>query len=99
LNTVLIPDMRKIGIDYNSFKNMFISQIENPNKSDEKEMKYWEYRKINFQRSHRLEKHFIPSDELLQVIKTINRPQTWVVITESWCGDSAQNLPIISTIR
>lgn len=45
--------------------------------------KFYEYRKLNYQRSTRLEKIFIPIEET-----KISKPQKWIVITESWCGDS-----------
>ena len=32
------------------------------------------------------------------MLSQIVSPQQWIVITESWCGDSAQNLPIIARL-
>jgi hypothetical protein len=32
---------------------------------------------------------------LVELFGQINSKQTWLVITEDWCGDSAQNLPYI----
>lgn len=57
--------------------------------------KFYDYRKLNYQRSTRLEKTFFPLEETKQIFSNINSPQKWIVITESWCGDSAQNLPVI----
>jgi len=59
---------------------------------------FYDYRKLNFQRSSRLEKTFIPTDETKQLFSEINQQQKWIVITESWCGDSAQNLPVIAKL-
>jgi hypothetical protein len=28
-------------------------------------------------------------------IAKVTQPQTWLVITEGWCGDAAQNLPVL----
>ena len=28
----------------------------------------------------------------------IDRPQTWLVLTEGWCGDAAQSLPVIKAL-
>ena len=39
----------------------------------------------------------IPS-EVIEKIETINKPINWIVITEGWCGDAAQNLPIINKL-
>ncbi|MBE0550902.1 MAG: thioredoxin family protein [Ignavibacterium sp.] len=60
--------------------------------------KFYEYRKLNYQRSTRLEKTFIPIEDTKQIFSKINQLQKWIVITESWCGDSAQNLPVIAKL-
>jgi hypothetical protein len=60
--------------------------------------KFYEYRKLNYQRSTRLGKTFIPVEETKQIFSNIKSPQKWIVITESWCGDSAQNLPVIAKL-
>lgn len=88
------------GMTYDNYKKMAVQELEeyNPDDSEVKNNSYFEYRKINFIRSNRLEKHFLPSQELITSVKMVNRPQLWMVITETWCGDSAQNLPIISKI-
>jgi len=88
------------GMTYNNYKKMTIKELEGSNPEDDegKNKSYFEYKKINFIRSNRLEKHFLPSQELITAVKMINKPQLWMVITETWCGDSAQNLPIISII-
>lgn len=88
------------GMTYDNYKKMTIKELEgsNPEDYEDKNKSYFEYKKINFVRSNRLEKHFLPSQELITAVKMINKPQLWMVITETWCGDSAQNLPIISII-
>ncbi len=50
---------------------------------------------LNFRRSDRIERTFQPSENLRRAIAAIREPQVWMVISESWCGDSAQNLPHI----
>ena len=35
------------------------------------------------------------SDDMLAVVRKINKPQHWIVITEPWCGDAAHNVPFI----
>jgi len=48
-----------------------------------------EYTKLNLQRMRRWEKTFSVKDEVAsKALQTI--PQTWWIITEPWCGDSAQ---------
>ncbi len=54
------------------------------------------YTRLNFQRSARLEKTYRLSDKLRTLLRRIDKPQLWMVLTEAWCGDSAQSLPMIS---
>lgn len=54
------------------------------------------YTKLNFTRMRRLNKTSTPGNELLKEILDIPFHTTWVVITEAWCGDAAQNIPFIS---
>jgi hypothetical protein len=58
---------------------------------------YLFYAKLNLQRMHRWDKTFELRDDVREKVKTVS-PQTWWVITEGWCGDSAQNLPAIAKI-
>ena len=46
----------------------------------------------------RLDKTIKLTDETSIEIKNLQEPQTWLVITEGWCGDAAQNLPVINKI-
>lgn len=62
---------------------------------DELEKSRYEYKVMNLQRMNRILKTYKPSDEILSSLKNITDKQHWVIITENWCGDSAQNLPYI----
>jgi len=46
----------------------------------------------------RLDKTIQLSQETLLGLKKIDKPITCLVLTEGWCGDAAQTLPIISKI-
>jgi|UniRef100_UPI004047CB21 hypothetical protein len=56
------------------------------------------YSKLNVARMHRLDLKTILTDETISALKAVNRPQTWLVITEGWCGDAAQILPVLNTM-
>jgi hypothetical protein len=59
---------------------------------------YVHYSQLNIQRMHRLEKTTILLPEIKEQLLSIDRPQTWLVITEGWCGDAAQSLPVIQAM-
>jgi len=96
LNTSIINSV----LTYNEFVEEFTRQISvsDINTLNDYDKSFYDYRKLNFQRSSRLEKTFIPTDETKQLFSEINQQQKWIVITESWCGDSAQNLPVIAKL-
>ena len=53
-----------------------------------------EYTKLNVARMNRVEKQAVIEENLSQAIQQIQEPQQWVVITEGWCGDAAQLVPL-----
>lgn len=53
------------------------------------------YSMLNDRRMKRLDKTIKISETTAQEIQQIKEPQTWLVITEGWCGDAAQNLPVL----
>ena len=59
---------------------------------------YVEYTKLNQARIRRLEKTIVINDELKEKVKSITEKTYLVVITEAWCGDAAQNLPVFEKL-
>jgi len=56
------------------------------------------YTQLNQQRMHRWEKtiQLLPSAE--SAIRSIATPQTWLVLTEAWCGDAAHSIPVLHAL-
>lgn len=71
---------------------------EGRNTGAETNPKYLDYSKINLQRMKRWDKTGKLSDEMTSTLKNVE-PQTWLVITEGWCGDSAQNIPFMKKME
>ena len=59
---------------------------------------YVHYTNLNFHRMKRLDKTVEINAELKSLITQIQTPQTWLVISEAWCGDVAQNVPLLQKI-
>jgi len=57
-----------------------------------------EYARVNLHRIKRLEKTIKIDAELDNKLKEIETTQTVIAITEGWCGDAAQNLPLFDLI-
>lgn len=56
------------------------------------------YGKLNRQRIHRLEKTVKLTDSVVEKARNVDRKMIWLIITEGWCGDAAQNIPTIEKI-
>ena len=56
------------------------------------------YTQLNQQRMHRLDKVIELLPEAATLIRSITLPQTWLVLTEAWCGDAAQSVPVMHAL-
>ena len=56
------------------------------------------YTKMNVQRMSRVEKTTVLNPDLLTVLKSLKGTYSFLVITEGWCGDAAQIVPVIHKI-
>ena len=56
------------------------------------------YSMLNDRRMKRLDKTIKISEETRQKVQALKETQTWLVLTEGWCGDAAQNLPVLNKI-
>jgi hypothetical protein len=57
-----------------------------------------EYSKLNVVRMNRLDKTLEIIPELKEAVEQIIAPQKWLVLTEGWCGDAAQIVPVLDKI-
>ncbi len=63
-----------------------------PKQSEE----YAYYTKLNLARMQRLNKKTEINENLQSAIEQVRVPQTWYILTEAWCGDAAQNVPVLA---
>lgn len=85
--------------DYNKLINQLFE--EGKTTGDNQSEAMLEYAKMNIFRMKRLDKTAKLSAELESVLDAIDQQaekMTFLVITEGWCGDAAQNLPVINKI-
>ena len=97
LNTLLeVKTNLKQAFTYPDYKLLVQQLLEKglvtgANQSDE----LFEYGKLNEQRSSRIEKHTQLEESTIEAFHKVSRKMLWLVISESWCGDAAQNVPVI----
>lgn len=56
------------------------------------------YAKLNIQRMERLDKKAELLPELREALEALTSKYAWVIITEGWCGDAAQIVPVLEKI-
>lgn len=53
------------------------------------------YTKMNLHRMKRIDRRVVLDPDLEKRLEQVERPMIWLVLTEAWCGDAAQSLPVI----
>lgn len=56
------------------------------------------YTKLNLHRMNRLHRLTAIRPDLSALMARVPQPWIWLVLTESWCGDSAQSVPVLHRI-
>lgn len=81
---------------FQDYLDYFRSVIETPDEEQSAPYDnpdYIEYTRMNWSRTNRWLKTGKLSEALTALIKGIQEPQQWIVITEPWCGDAAHSVP------
>lgn len=86
------------AISYEEYNVLFKKLVAEGRTTGEATSEKIDYTKLNFSRSKRLDKTIKLSEEQNKYFQAINVKQTWLVITEPWCGDAAQSLPFFNKI-
>ncbi|MBN1348094.1 thioredoxin family protein [candidate division KSB1 bacterium] len=86
------------GLDYAAFMEREMEQKLKDIESGKINDAHAHHIKMNYHRSSRIQKTYTVSQELCESVKSIEQPQLWMVLTEAWCGDSAQILPEIAKV-
>lgn len=87
------------GLTYDEYRKLTGELLAlNKTTGDNHSEKMIEYTQLNEKRMNKWDKiaKIIPSLE--NSVKSIKAPQKWLVLTEAWCGDAAQNLPFINKL-
>lgn len=81
---------------YRELINRFVA--ENKTSGEKQTPSRIEFTKLNSHRMNRLDKTIMLLPALQQKLNEITFNQTWLVLSEAWCGDSAQIVPVLEKI-
>ncbi|MEO5999255.1 MAG: thioredoxin family protein [Chitinophagaceae bacterium] len=92
--------LKELGLfTYESYLEHFEEWVKNGETSSmNPSQALMEFTKLNFARTKRIHKTLLINQELKKAVGNISNIYSWIVLTEAWCGDSAQNLPVIAEI-
>ena len=79
------------AISYDQYLRNFQNEIAEGGDSE-----YAQYLPQNWQRQSRLDRKLKLSEILISALDNLDRQLNWLVITEHWCGDASQIIPIIN---
>lgn len=83
---------------YEDYKHLVLTLAENSKSTGEENEERIAATKINAQRIKRIDKQCELTPDLLNTIDNFKSNCLWILIAESWCGDGAQCIPVISKI-
>ena len=87
------------AISYSSYRNLISDLIASGKSSGPIQSEdLLNFSMLNDRRMTRLDKTIQLRQETLLTVKKIDKPITWLVLSEGWCGDAAQTLPVINKI-
>jgi hypothetical protein len=87
------------GMNYDEYRrliNAFMIIGKSTAKKDSENL--LEYTKLNVSRMNRIDKTVEIIPELREASEQISSPQKWLVLTEGWCGDAAQIVPVFNKL-
>ncbi|MDN3724183.1 thioredoxin family protein [Aequorivita sp. SDUM287046] len=84
------------AMDYTQYNLLFKQLVEAGSTTGVQTQEKIDYTKLNVSRSKRLDKTAEILTEQAQILKNFPDKQTWLVISEPWCGDAAQTLPYLN---
>lgn len=99
LRKVIDPSYAAKGMDYDECRRLIdaLIMVERSTAANES-ASLLEYSKLNVVRMKRLDKTVEIIPELKAAVEKINTKQTWLVLTEGWCGDAAQIIPVFAKL-
>jgi thiol-disulfide isomerase/thioredoxin len=98
INDTIKESLEK-SISYSDYRDLVIKLVEeNSTTGNEKTEALANYTMLNDRRMRRWDKTLKLSDTDKAIIESYNKKVTWLVITESWCGDAAHIMPVVNKV-
>lgn len=87
------------SFSYSSYRDLVVRLSDTGNTTGyEQTAERIEATKLNAHRMKRIEKQARIREELVRQVKHIEQKWNWTIVAEAWCGDGAQNIPLIAAM-
>ena len=94
--TTLIKEAINSSQTYQQYKELVASHVQsNSNTGPEVTEALANYTVLTDRRMKRLDKTLTVPKQAVTALAKVNTKVTWLVLTESWCGDAAQSMPMM----
>ena len=99
MKSVITNDLIEKAYTYPQYKELVAGLIEQKKTTGNiQSEKYIAFTKLNSERVKRIEKTTIIEDDVRDIFERVEKELIFLVIAEAWCGDVAQNLPVIDLL-
>lgn len=99
MKSVITNDLIEKAYTYPQYKELVAGLIEQKKTTGNiQSEKYIDFTKLNSERVKRIEKTTIIEDDVRDIFERVEKELIFLVIAEAWCGDVAQNLPVIDLL-
>lgn len=96
---IIIEESLNNSMSYNEYRLLMAELVKNQSTTGlDKSVDMVAYTVLNEQRMKRWDKTIKVSAEAQEKIASFKREVTWLVLTESWCGDAAHVNPVINKV-
>ena len=96
---VIIQRALEFGMTYGEYRKLVQElAIRNSNTGPEKTEALANYTQLNTKRMDRWDKTLRIPNETVDHVKALKQKMTWLVLTESWCGDASPSLPVMNKL-
>jgi thiol-disulfide isomerase/thioredoxin len=97
--TDLVSTSLETAVGYNEYRNLVADHAASKTSTGPSQSEALaNYTTLSHARMKRLDKTVKISEEVQEKFENFNGNQTWVVLTESWCGDAAQSMPAMNKL-
>jgi hypothetical protein len=99
LAPVLPPERLATAHTYTSYRQLIDELMaQNLTTGTNQTEQILQYARLNIQRMRRVDKTIVLLPELREALASLQSRYVWLTLTEGWCGDAAQIVPVLEAI-